>query len=146
MLELYDREIHPDPSEDFRDYANAASLLERLRQEGVDVGDRWRELAAIAARRRHETTLVFATLYRLLALVAVREAIGAGEVLAAIEAEARLGRSDQAQVAALVGAPLVRAIPAGAGPPVARRRSRRRWPGSIGSAGATHSAMSFYAC
>jgi hypothetical protein len=114
VLELYDREVRPGPDEDFRDYANAASLLERLRQEGIDVGDRWRELAEVAARRRRETTLVFAVLHRLLALVAVGDFAAAHETVAALEAEAASGRGDQSRVAALVGIPLARAILANA--------------------------------
>ncbi|MCB4825175.1 hypothetical protein [Roseicella aerolata] len=119
-LDLYDREVRPGPGEDFRDYANAASLLERLRQEGIDVGDRWRELAEVAARRRRETTLVFAVLHRLLALAAVGDLPAARETVAALEAEAASGCGDQSQVAALVGIPLARAILAsgkGAGSP-----------------------------
>jgi tetratricopeptide (TPR) repeat protein len=122
VLDLYDREVRPGPGEDFRDYANAASLLERLRQEGIDVGDRWRELAEVAARRRHETTLVFAALHRLLALTVAGDLTAARETVAALEAEAAAGRGDQSRVAALVGIPLARAILAsaegGAGDPM----------------------------
>ncbi|MCW3475820.1 tetratricopeptide repeat protein [Limobrevibacterium gyesilva] len=109
VLELYDREVRPTESEEYRDVANAASLLWRLRQEGVDVGNRWAELAGIARRRRHETVLIFATLHRLLALVAVGDRAAAAETLAAIAAAGR-GGGDQAHVAATVGLPLARAV------------------------------------
>ncbi len=109
VLELYDTEIRPDRSEDIRDFSNAVAMLWRLRQHGVDVGGRWTELAEIARRRRRETTLVFAALHRLLALLAHGDMAGAGDVAAAL-GEAAGGRDEQAQVAARVGARLAAAL------------------------------------
>jgi len=113
-LDLYDTEVRPDRSEDMRDYGNAVSLLWRLRQHGVAVGDRWDELAGIARRRRHETTLLFGTLHRLLALLAVDDLAAADELVAAIDAAAA-GTGEQATVAATFGAGLARALRATAG-------------------------------
>ena len=110
VLELYDREVRPQPTDDFRDVANAISLLWRLRQEGVPVGGRWAELAAIARRRRHDTTLVFASLHHLLALVAVGDLVAAQELAGALDTAASTGGGDQAAVAARVGQGLARAI------------------------------------
>ena len=45
VLELYDTQIRADKTDDYRDISNATSLLMRLELEGVDVGDRWDELA-----------------------------------------------------------------------------------------------------
>ena len=109
-LDLYDREIRPDRSEDNRDLANASALLWRLRQAGVAVGDRWDELADIARRRRDETTLVFATLHRLLALLAVGDRAAAQATVMALVTAAQSGTTEQAWVAAAVGLPLARAL------------------------------------
>lgn len=105
-LDLYDREIRAEPSEDMRDYANAVSLLWRLRQHGIAVGPRWQELAAIARRRRGETVLLFAALHRLLALLAVGDAAAAGELVAGLAH----ARGEQGVVARQVGLPLGRAL------------------------------------
>jgi hypothetical protein len=108
VLQLYDTEIRPMPTDDFRDVANAASLLWRLRQEGVPVGDRWDELAALAQRRREETTLVFASLHHLLSLVAVGDRESAETLAASFSAAPATG--DQGMVARDVGVPLAQVI------------------------------------
>lgn len=111
VLDLYDREIRPAgaaPSEEFRDVANAVSILWRLRQHGVQVGGRWRELADIARRRRGETALLFATLHHLLALLATGDRAAAGELRAAI---AR--RAETCPVARDAALPLADALIAG---------------------------------
>ena len=110
VLELYDREVRPQPTDDFRDVANAVSLLWRLQQEGVAVGERWVELEAIARRRRHDTTLVFATLHYLLALVAAGDLAAAYELTATLRTTALAGTGDQAGVAGRVGLDLANAI------------------------------------
>ncbi len=110
-LDVYDTEIRPAPTDDFRDMANAVSLLWRLRQEGIDAGGRWQELAAIAARRRQDVTLVFASLHYLLALVASGRRSAAIELVEALDSRARdAGGGDQGRVAARVGADLARII------------------------------------
>jgi tetratricopeptide (TPR) repeat protein len=68
-LELYDTAVRAERTDDYRDIANAASLLERLELEGVTVGTRWDELADIAERRVHDRRLVFADLHYLIALL-----------------------------------------------------------------------------
>jgi len=114
VLELYDTEIRPDRSEEYRDFANAVALLWRLRQHGVDVGPRWAELAEIARRRRGETEYVFAALHRLLALLAVGDLAAARDLAAALAASAVNDDSEQANVAARVGAGMAAALLAAA--------------------------------
>lgn len=109
VLKIYDEEVRPQQTDDFRDMANAVSLLWRLNQTGVDVGSRWRDLAEIALKRRHDTTLVFATLHTLAALAAIGEYSGVRDILSALELKAA-GNGDQARVAAEVGLPLARII------------------------------------
>lgn len=67
-LALYDSAVRADKTDDFRDIANAASLLARLEMEGLNVGGRWNELADIAERRISDGSLVFADLHYMLAL------------------------------------------------------------------------------
>jgi hypothetical protein len=110
VLRLYDAEVRPAATDDFRDVANAVSLLWRLEQEGVAVGGRWDELKAVAARRRRDMTLTFAALHNLLALVAAGETESAFELLRAMEAAAANGAGDQAETMDAVGAELAAAI------------------------------------
>ena len=68
-LALYDSEIRAERTDDYRDIANATSLLSRLELEGVDIGNRWSELADLSERRFEDGCLIFADLHYLLALV-----------------------------------------------------------------------------
>ncbi|MEM8579492.1 MAG: tetratricopeptide repeat protein, partial [Pseudomonadota bacterium] len=74
VVEIYDQEVRADKTDDYRDIANATSLLMRLELEGRDVGSRWDELGALAAARTDDGCLVFADLHYMLALS------GAGQV------------------------------------------------------------------
>lgn len=69
VLALYDSEIRKDKTDDYRDISNATSLLSRLELEGVNVGDRWEELADISEKRTADGCLIFADLHYLLALI-----------------------------------------------------------------------------
>ncbi len=109
VLDLYDADVRPEPTDDFRDVANAVSLLWRLEHCGVDVGRRWDELAEIARRRVRDTSLIFAMLHNLLALVAAGDEANAALTLRSI-AERAAGEADQSRVAAEVGLPLARMI------------------------------------
>lgn len=109
VLRLYDQEVRPTPTDDFRDMANAVSLLWRLERLGVDVGGRWADLAEIVRKRRADTTLVFASLHNLIALVALGDRPAAAELVMALQVRAQ-GSGDQARVAADLGLPLARAI------------------------------------
>jgi hypothetical protein len=109
VLDLYDAEVRPKPTDDFRDMANAVSLLWRLEQDGVAVGERWDELRRVALGRRLDTTLTFATLHSLMALVATGEIEAAGELVAAVEAKTAVG-GEQAAVMGSVGLELARTI------------------------------------
>ncbi|MBP1886608.1 tetratricopeptide repeat protein [Sinorhizobium mexicanum] len=119
VLEIYDDEIRPQRTDDFRDMANAVSLLWRLEQSRVHVGERWMDVAEIAYRRRSDTTLIFAALHNLAAMVAVGEREGTAALVAEIDAKA-LGTGDQARVAAEIGAPMARVL-AGIGAPADRQ-------------------------
>lgn len=67
-LALYDSQIRADKTDDYRDIANATSLLMRLELEGMEVGNRWDELGALAENRIDDGCVVFADLHYQLAL------------------------------------------------------------------------------
>lgn len=69
-LALYDDQIRADKTDDYRDIANATSLLMRLELEGMNVGPRWNELADFAQGRTDDGCLVFADLHYMMALAA----------------------------------------------------------------------------
>jgi tetratricopeptide (TPR) repeat protein len=73
-IALYDREIRREKTDDFRDIANAASLLMRIELMGHAVGDRWEELADKAEARIDDRSLLFADMHYALALM------GAGRI------------------------------------------------------------------
>lgn len=71
-LALYDTQIRAERTDDYRDIANATSLLMRLELEGRTVGARWDELADLARNRIDDGTLVFADLHYRLALAGAK--------------------------------------------------------------------------
>jgi tetratricopeptide (TPR) repeat protein len=78
-LALYDADIRAEKTDDYRDVSNAASLLSRLELEGVNVGDRWEELADLSENRAADGCLAFADLHYMLALCGgERDAAAAG--------------------------------------------------------------------
>lgn len=81
-LDLYDQQIRHEKTDDYRDFSNASSLLMRLELEGVNVGNRWTELAELAETRSTDGCLVFADLHYMLALIGDNRA-GAVERLTA---------------------------------------------------------------
>ena len=109
-LAIYDEEIRPYLADDFRDLANASSLLWRVRQRGGDVRSRFEELRSFAEKRAQDTTLIFASLHHLLTMVACDDARGAAEIVAAIERCAKTRNGEQSAVASSVGIDLARTI------------------------------------
>jgi tetratricopeptide (TPR) repeat protein len=67
-LALYDDQVRAEKTDDYRDIANATSLLMRLELEGIPVADRWNELGELAANRIDDGCVVFADLHYQLAL------------------------------------------------------------------------------
>lgn len=110
VLSLYDREVRAESTDEYLDVANAVSLLWRLEQAGVDVGTRWRELAARATSHIDDHALVFVDLHYLMALVAVGDEKAVAEFLASCERFAAGKEGTEAEVMADVGLPLARAV------------------------------------
>lgn len=102
-LGLYDTEIRREKTDDYRDIANATSLLARLEIEGIAVGDRWEELADLSDRRAGDGCLAFADLHYLLALIGGKREGAAARLIGNMararasdgEAKAIIGRNGQ---------------------------------------------------
>uniref|UniRef100_A0A9E8CQB2 Tetratricopeptide repeat protein 38 n=1 Tax=Bosea sp. NBC_00436 TaxID=2969620 RepID=A0A9E8CQB2_9HYPH len=104
VLRLYDEEIRAEPTDDYRDIANGASLLARLDYAGVDVGERWEELAAKAEGRIHDGRLVFADLHYALSLLGAGHADGAEAIARGLIEDAKAHPSGERRDAARHGA------------------------------------------
>lgn len=87
-LALYDQKIRHDKTDDYRDISNATSLLSRLELEGVDVGNRWEELADLSEQRADDGSLVFADLHYMLALVGDDRKDGTARLIARLHRDA----------------------------------------------------------
>jgi len=103
VLDLYDTGIRATRADDYRDLANGASMLARLEFEGVDVGDRWEELAELSARRVQDRRLVFADLHYATALLGAGATADAEALAASMLADASRGATHDARVAAAAG-------------------------------------------
>jgi tetratricopeptide (TPR) repeat protein len=109
-LALYDLRVRPHPTDDFRDIANAASLLLRLEVEGIATGERWEELAALAAGRVDDGSLVFADLHYMLALVRAGRGAEADALASRLARDAGHVAHDQHEVAAMAGQGIARGL------------------------------------
>ena len=81
MLRLYDERMRADLSDEYLDICNATSMLWRLEERGVDVGDRWNELAERCEARTSEHQMVFPDVHYLLALAAGGREAAVGRML-----------------------------------------------------------------
>ncbi|WP_425091053.1 tetratricopeptide repeat protein [Tropicimonas sp. S265A] len=97
VLALYDDKIRSDKTDDYRDFSNASSLLVRLELEGIDIGDRWAELADLAETRSADGCLTFADLHYMLALTGDKREDAAARLTARIAQDAR-GATEAARV------------------------------------------------
>ena len=89
VLHLYDNEVRRDHTDDFRDISNGTSLLMRLELEGIDVGDRWEELAEISERRTEDACLIFADLHYLMALIGGHRDVAIKQMMGRLHRDAR---------------------------------------------------------
>ncbi len=103
VLDLYDQQIRQDKTDDYRDISNATSLLSRLELDGVDVGDRWDELADLSANRTEDGCLIFADLHYLLALVGGRRDDAVAQMMGRLHRDAKEGRTDMQKAMASPG-------------------------------------------
>jgi tetratricopeptide (TPR) repeat protein len=110
-LHLYDTEVWREPGTDFRDFANAASLLWRLGSQGVEVGAaRWAALADEAEQRLGEHCLAFADLHHAVALGAAGRRGAAARLIRGMRLRAAEQADSQAEVMERVGLAVVRGV------------------------------------
>ena len=109
VLRLYDERMRADLSDEYLDICNATSMLWRLEERGVDVGDRWNELAERCEARTGDHQLVFADVHYMLALAAGGRDAAVGRMLGHMSAFAEGPATEQA-VTRSAGIPLARAI------------------------------------
>ena len=109
VLALYDRVVQPDPSDFYLDVQNTASMLARLEYLGVDVGDRWQELADIAERQTGDHTLAFTEMHYMLALAATGRDAAAEKLLTSLRDFAATPHNDAAAATNTVVLPVCEA-------------------------------------
>jgi hypothetical protein len=112
VLHLYDTEFRREHSEEYLDVCNATSMLWRLAERGVDVGDRWAELADISATRIDGHGLVFPDMHFMMALEAAGDSVNGDAMLRSLEAAGGTAGVTQARVIDTVGLALAKAIAA----------------------------------
>jgi tetratricopeptide (TPR) repeat protein len=112
VLHLYDTEFRCEHSEEYLDICNATSMLWRLGERGVDVGDRWTELAQISATRIHGHGLVFPDMHFMMALEAAGDSVNGNGLVRSLQAAGGKAGVTQAQVIDNVGLALAKAIAA----------------------------------
>ncbi len=114
-LALHDAWLRGAPAGDYRDLANAASLLWRMQAQGVAVGAaRWAELAEIAEARIGDHHLAFADLHHLLALAHAGRQAALESFLRGLRARAMTGTDCQARILARFGLTAAEAVVAAA--------------------------------
>lgn len=109
-LALHDERIAVHLGRDYRDVANAATLLWRLEHEGMAVGDRWQRLAELARERIGDHGLAFADAHYALALASSGDLSSAARFVASMREAAAARTGFYAQVLAEVGVPLAEGI------------------------------------
>ena len=107
VLDLYDREVRAESTEEYLDITNATSMLWRLEERGVDVGARWGELAERSETRIDDHLLIFADAHFYLALAAAGSADAADRMLASMSDVPGGDHVTAARVARHVGLPAV---------------------------------------
>jgi tetratricopeptide (TPR) repeat protein len=84
-LALYDKRVWGVWKEFSQDQVNATALLARLELRGVDVGDRWQDVAKYLLPRVHEHVSPFLDLHYMLGLARAGERAAVTEMLASLE-------------------------------------------------------------
>ena len=111
VLELYDTAIRPKPSTVALEMVDAAALLWRLALRGIDVGDRWTELADAYEPTAEDAHYAFNDAHAMAAFVGAGRSGAANKLLAAMEARAAQGGTN-AMMTRDVGLPLAKAMQA----------------------------------
>ena len=107
VLELYDRRIRAEPTDEYLDIVNAAALLWRLEDEGIAVGGRWTELGERAEKRKDDHLLAFVDAHFMMALAASGRTEAARAML---DSMASVATGTEAAVLREIGRPLCAAL------------------------------------
>lgn len=108
-LDLYDRRVRAQPSKFALEMVDATALLWRLALQGVDVGDRWQELAACWQSTIDDGFYAFNDAHAMMAFVASRREPDIEALLASLERRADRSGTNASMVVE-VGLPLCRAL------------------------------------
>lgn len=110
VLALYDAQVRPNPASMALELVDASAMLWRLHLRGVDVGDRWRDVADSWERAAADGYYAFNDAHAMMAFVGDGRDDAAERALAAQEAAAQRGRGTGAMMAREVGVPVCRAL------------------------------------
>lgn len=110
VLSLYDMHIRSNPVPTALELVDGSAMLWRLHLRGVDVGDRWRDLADHWERAAADGFYAFNDAHAMMAFVADGRDDAADRTLAAQEQAARRGQGTGSTMARDVGLPVCRAL------------------------------------
>lgn len=110
VLDGYDTRIRAEQTDDFLDIVNAASLLWRLEECGIDVGNRWAELADKAESHAGDHKLAFADAHYVMALAGDGRAEAADAMIRSMFAHAAAALGMNGTIYGDIATPLCAAI------------------------------------
>tara|TARA_Y100000588_G_scaffold119565_1_gene130896 strand:- start:2204 stop:3595 length:1392 start_codon:yes stop_codon:yes gene_type:complete len=110
VLDAYDRQFWPEPSEDNIDICNSSSMLMRLHMVGIDVGTRWGSVADISSTRTEDRFRPFNDLHFVMALAMSGRITEAEHIIRSMREFCHANDSDRVSVSAVYKDP---AIPVG---------------------------------
>ena len=110
VLDGYDSRIRAEETDEYLDIVNAASLLWRLEEAGIDVGGRWVELADKAEAHARDHKLAFADAHYMMALAADGRIEAAEAMIQSMTAHAKASEGMTATIYGEIGAPLCAAL------------------------------------
>jgi tetratricopeptide (TPR) repeat protein len=110
-LEIYDRQLRPQPTQVAYENVDASALLWRLTLRGVDVGDRWQTLAAAWAPAAEDGYYAFNDVHALMSFIGAGRGDLIEKVMAALTTQARTGEAGgNGMMSRDVGLPLARGL------------------------------------
>ena len=109
-LELYDQTIWDPASDEYLDLCNDSALLMRLELHGINVGDRWQNLAEKCRDRKADCILTFIDAHFAMVLAAAEDVLTNCALDAQQEYAQTNTQEDNARVAEEIGIPLARGL------------------------------------
>ena len=110
VIDGYDNRIRAEESDENLDLVNASSLLWRLEEAGIDVGDRWHELADKCEARKGDHLLPFADAHFMIALAADGRFEAAQDMLGSMKEHAAAADGMMGTISGDIGVPLCAAL------------------------------------